>query len=56
VLCEMVYGAGGLTAIRALANAGVEPRLVLGTAARLLDVTPVELDGLWRRRIAVLSR
>lgn len=56
VLCEMVHTAGGLTAVRALANAGAEPRLVLGTAARLLSVTPVELDALWRRRIAVLSR
>ena len=56
VLCEMVHRAGGLAAVRELANAGVEPRLVLGTAARLLRVTPVELDALWRRRIAVLSR
>jgi len=56
VLCKMVYDAGGLAAIRGLANAGFEPRLVLDTAARLLNVSPAELDGLWRNRIAALSR
>jgi len=56
VLCKMVYDAGGLAAIRRLANAGFEPSLVLGTAAQLLNVLPAELDGLWRNRIAALSR
>ncbi|MGQ0643425.1 MAG: hypothetical protein ACT4P6_21980, partial [Gemmatimonadaceae bacterium] len=56
VLCEMVYRAGGLPAIRALVNAGTEARSVLDTAARLLRVTFGDLDGLWRSRIAVLSR
>lgn len=56
VLCEMVHRAGGLAAIRALANAGAEPRLVLSTAAQLLNVSPAEVDALWRSRIAVFSR
>jgi len=56
VLCEMVHNAGGLTALRALANAGTEPRLVLSTASRLLNVTSVELNALWRNRIAALAR
>ncbi len=56
VLCQMVYDAGGIAAIRSLANAGSEPRLVLSTAAQLLSVSPANLDGLWRRHIAALSR
>ena len=56
VLCKMVYDAGGIGAIRSLANSGTEPRLVLSTAAQLLSVTPAKLDGLWRGRIAALSR
>jgi hypothetical protein len=56
VLCKMVYDAGGIAAIRTLANAGSEPRLVLSTAAQLLSVEPANLDGLWRVRIAALSR
>ena len=56
VLCKMVYDAGGIGAIRRLANAGSEPRVVLSTAAQLLSVSPPELDGLWRERIAVFSR
>jgi len=55
VLCKMVYDAGGIGAIRRLANAGSEPRVVLSTAAQLLSVSPPELDGLWRERIAVFS-
>src|SRR5256885_13886293 len=54
VLCEMVHRAGGLAAVRELANAGGEPRLGLGTAARPLRGTPVEVEALWRRRIAGL--
>jgi hypothetical protein len=56
VLCKMVYDAGGLAAIRSLANAGYEPRLVLNTAAQLLSVAPAELDRAWRDRVAALSR
>jgi len=56
VLCKMVYDAGGIGAIRRLANAGSEPRVVLSTAAQLLSVSPPELDGLWRERIALFSR
>src|SRR5260370_24013913 len=56
VLCKMVYDAGGVAAIRSLANAGSEPRAVLSTAAHLLSVSPAKLDGLWRARIAALSR
>jgi hypothetical protein len=54
VLCKMVYDAGGLAAIRSLADAGREPQVVLGTAAHLLTVSPVQLDSLWRHRIATL--
>lgn len=56
VLCEMVYSVGGLVAIRTLFGAGSEPRSVLATAARLLRIPPVELDALWRGRVAELSR
>src|SRR6266498_4032008 len=56
VLCKMVYDAGGVAAIRSLANAGREPRVVLSTAAQLLRVPPAKLDGLWRGRVAALSR
>ncbi|HEU4436915.1 MAG TPA: hypothetical protein VFR89_05570 [candidate division Zixibacteria bacterium] len=56
VLCKMVYEAGGLAAIRKLASAGYEPRAVLDTAAQILNVSPSELDELWRNRIAALSR
>ncbi len=56
VLCKMVYDAGGLAAIRRLANAGYEPRAVLDTAAQLLNVPPAKLDGLWRSHVAALSR
>jgi len=56
VLCKMVYEAGGLAAIRSLANAGPEPRSVLNTAARLLGVSPAELDARWRNRIAALAQ
>ena len=56
VLCKMVYEAGGLAAIRSLANAGTEPDLVLNTAARLLGVSPAELDARWRNRIAALAQ
>jgi hypothetical protein len=55
VLCKMVYDAGGLAAIHSLANAGYDPRLVVSTAAQLLNVSPSELDRLWRNRIAALS-
>ena len=55
-LCDMVHKAGGLTALRALANAGTEPRLVLSTASRLLRIAPVELDAHWRNHIAALAR
>ena len=55
VLCKMVYDAGGVAAIRSLANAGREPRVVLSTAAQLLSVPPAKLDGLWRGRIAALT-
>jgi len=56
VLCKMVYDAGGLAAIRSLANAGREPGAVLGVAARLLNTSVARLDRLWRDRIADLSR
>jgi hypothetical protein len=56
VLCKMVYEAGGIAAVRDLANAGREPRRVLGTAAQILGVASANLDGLWRRHIAALSR
>jgi len=56
VLCKMVHDAGGIAGLRSLANAGSEPRLVLSTAAQLLRVSPASLDGIWRRRIAALSR
>ena len=56
VLCKMVYDAGGIGAVRSLANSGSEPRLVLNTAAQLLSVPPARLDQLWRARIAAWSR
>lgn len=56
VLCKMVYDAGGISAIRDLASAGREPRLVLSTAARLLGVTPSNLDALWRERMLGMDR
>ena len=56
VLCKMVYDAGGIGAVRSLANSGSEPRVVLSTAAQLLSVSPAKLDGLWRGRIAAWSR
>lgn len=56
VLCKMVYEAGGLAAIRSLARAGTEPRLLLNTAAGLVGVSPVDLDGRWRNRIASLAQ
>lgn len=56
VLCKMIYDAGGLPALRALAGAGRDPRAVLATSARLLKVSPSQLDALWRRRVAELAR
>ena len=56
VLCKMVYDAGGLTAIRTLAGAGRDPRAVVTTAARLLNIPKTRLDRLWRDRIADLAR
>lgn len=56
VLCKMIYDVGGLAGIRSLASAGREPGAVLGTAARLLNITEARLDRLWRDRIADLSR
>jgi len=56
VLCKMTYDAGGLAAIRELMGAGREPRAILETAARLLKVSPAELDALWRRRVGELAR
>ncbi len=55
VLCKMVHDASGLGGIRSLASAGHEPRAVLSSAARLLNVPPAQLDSLWRERIASLS-
>jgi len=55
VLCKMVYDAGGIAAIRALADAGHEPRAVLSTASHLLNVSFVKLDSLWRRQIATMA-
>jgi hypothetical protein len=55
VLCKMVYDAGGIAAIRALAEAGHEPRAVLSTASHLLNVSSVRLDSLWRHQIAILA-
>jgi hypothetical protein len=56
VLCKMVYEAGGLAAIRSLAGAGREPRAVVTTAARLLNIPEAQLDRRWRDRIADLAR
>ncbi len=56
VLCKMVYDAGGLAAIRSLAGAGREPRAVVTTAARLLNIPQGQLDRRWRDRIADLAR
>lgn len=56
VLCKMVFDAGGLPAIRELAGAGREPWEVLGAAARILNVSEIQLDKLWRRRVADLAR
>ena len=56
VLCKMVYDAGGLAAIRSLAGAGREPRAVVTTAARLLNIPEAQLDRRWRDRIANLAR
>ena len=53
--CKMVYDAGGVAAIRALADAGHEPRAVLSTASHLLNVSSVKLDSLWRHQIATLA-
>jgi len=55
VLCKMVYDAGGVAAIRSLASAGLEPRVVVNTAARLLHVPEAQLDARWRDQIAALS-
>ena len=51
VLCAMVYDEGGLTAIRELANAGLQVTEALATAARLLGVSRDDLDRLWRSRV-----
>jgi hypothetical protein len=56
VLCKMVYDAGGLAAIRSLAGAGRDPRAVVTTAARLLNIPEGQLDQRWRDRIANLPR
>lgn len=56
VLCKMVYEGGGLAAIRSLAGAGREPRAVVTTAARLLNIPEAQLDRRWRDRIANLTR
>ncbi len=55
VLCKMVYDAGGIAAIRVLADAGREPRAVLSTASHLLNISSVKLDSLWRHQIATLA-
>lgn len=56
VLCKMIYDAGGLAALRELVGAGREPRAVVDVSARLLKVSPAELDPLWRRRVTELAR
>ena len=56
VLCKMVYDAGGLAAIRSLAGAGREPRAVVTTAARLLNIPEAQLDRRWRDRFADHAR
>jgi hypothetical protein len=56
VLCKMVYDAGGLAALRALADAGMEPGPVLKTAARILGVPRDTLDRVWRVEIAAWPR
>lgn len=56
VLCKMVYDVGGLTGIRALADAGREPDAVLGAAARVLNVPAADLDRRWREQIDQLTK
>jgi hypothetical protein len=55
-LCRMVFDAGGLAGLRALADAGRDPAAVVGAAARVLRVEPGDLDRLWRARVASLAR
>ena len=50
VLCDMIYRAGGIAALREWLQAGREPDQVLGAAARLLGVPTEQLDASWRRR------
>lgn len=49
VLCDMIYRAGGIAALREWLQAGREPDQVLGAAARLLGVPTEQLDASWRR-------
>lgn len=52
VLCDMIYRAGGIAALREWLQAGREPDQVLGAAARLLGVPTEQLDASWRRRLS----
>jgi hypothetical protein len=51
VLCDMIFQRGGVAAIRQLAETGTDPKDVLATAARLLNVQRPELDAAWRQRV-----
>lgn len=52
VLCDMIYRAGGIVALREWVQAGREPDQVLGAAARLLGIPTEQLDASWRRRLS----
>jgi len=55
VLCKMVYDVGGIAGVRSWASAGRDPRAVLTTAARLLNVPETQLNRLWRQRVSDLG-
>jgi len=55
LLCEMIYDAKGLPAIRELTGAGREASAVVNTAARLLGIRASELDRRWRERVVRLT-
>jgi len=56
VLCATVYAAGGVAAVRELAAAGPLAETVLAVAARLVGVSPGDLDGRWRRELGIRRR
>jgi hypothetical protein len=53
VLCKMVYERRGLRGLRRLLAAGRDPSTIVSTTARVLGVSPAELNVMWRNACGV---